>query len=120
MNKRIVGTKYEQIAADFLKQKNIQILEMNYRCRAGEIDLIVRDGNYLVFVEVKYRSTDKNGYPEEAVTKKKQKIISFVSKYYCFSHNLSESTPIRFDVVSICGTHIRWLKHAFDFQYGFF
>ena len=56
-NNRAVGTAYEQIAGRFLEKKGFQILEYNYRCRAGEIDLIARDREYLVFCEVKYRRT---------------------------------------------------------------
>ena len=61
MNKRKTGTEYEELAARWLIEKGYEILEKNYRCRIGEIDLIARDGRYLVFVEVKYRSDEKAG-----------------------------------------------------------
>ena len=57
MNRRRTGTAYEIMAADYLKTQGYQIIKQNYRCRLGEIDLIARDGPYLVFVEVKYRAT---------------------------------------------------------------
>ncbi len=56
-NKRQTGAAYEEQAARFLLEQGYQILERNYRCRQGEIDVIARDGSYLVFVEVKYRSS---------------------------------------------------------------
>ena len=66
MNKRKTGQEQEVKAACFLKTQGYQILERNYRCKKGEIDLIAREGQYLVFVEVKYRSTNESGLPEEA------------------------------------------------------
>ena len=69
-NNRAVGTAYEQIAGRFLEKKGFQILEYNYRCRAGEIDLIARDREYLVFCEVKYRRTKSAGSELEAVDTK--------------------------------------------------
>ena len=67
MNKRKTGAEYEELAARWLTGTGFEILEKNYRCRIGEIDLIARDGRYLVFVEVKYRSDEKAGDPSEAV-----------------------------------------------------
>ena len=74
-NKRMEGSRYEKLAARYLEQKGMDILELNYRCRTGEIDIIARDGEYLVFVEVKYRSGASFGDPSEAVTAKKQERI---------------------------------------------
>ena len=61
-NTRSTGSCYERKAADYLKQQGLFILRYNYRCRFGEIDLIARDGEYLVFVEVKYRKDNSSGY----------------------------------------------------------
>ena len=66
MNKRVVGDIKENIAADYLKKNNYTILEKNFRCRIGEIDIIAKDEKYLVFVEVKYRNSQTFGYPTEA------------------------------------------------------
>lgn len=71
MNKRKTGQEQEAKAACFLKTQGYQILEQNYRCKRGEIDLVAREGQYLVFVEVKYRSTNESGLPEEAVDLRK-------------------------------------------------
>ena len=61
MNKREVGSCYEELAAVCLQKKGYRIIERNYRCRQGEVDLVCRHGRYLVFVEVKYRSTGRMG-----------------------------------------------------------
>lgn len=116
MNKRSVGTKYEQQAKDFLIKNGVKILEENYRNRSGEIDLIGKDGDYTVFFEVKYRSTNQNGHPLEAVTYAKQKQISKVADYYRIVKRLSEFTPVRFDVIAILGDEITWVKNAFYYQ----
>ena len=65
-----------------LKKKGYRILEANFRCRFGEIDLIARDGAYLVFIEVKYRSSLKDGDSLEAVNRRKQRKIIRVAEYY--------------------------------------
>lgn len=73
MNRRKEGAYYENLVAEYLKTQGYEILEKNYRCRIGEIDLIAKEGETLVFVEVKYRRDDKMGNPKEAVDRKKQK-----------------------------------------------
>lgn len=113
-NKRAVGGHYERLAAGYLQDHGAVILERNYRCRSGEIDLIVRDGRYLVFVEVKYRRDAGKGYPEEAVDCYKQQHIFRAAQYYLYSNRYGENTPCRFDVVSIMGSEIRWIRDAFQ------
>ena len=66
-NKRKTGAEYEEKAASWLEKQGMRILEKNYRCREGEIDLVAMDGSYLVFVEVKYRRDQHAGHPAEAV-----------------------------------------------------
>lgn len=112
-NKRSLGSEKERIAAEYLKEQGYCILEMNFRCRQGEIDLIARDGRYLVFIEVKYRTDGRAGAPEEAVSRAKQRTILQVAKYYLYRHRLPESTPCRFDVVGITGEKIRLIRDAF-------
>ncbi|MCR5031525.1 MAG: YraN family protein [Lachnospiraceae bacterium] len=114
-NKRTIGTEYEEKAATYLKQQGLSILEKNFRNRFGEIDLIGKDGNYLVFIEVKYRFDEKKGLPMEAVSFRKQKTICKVSDYYRMLHQIPEETGIRFDVVSIENNAISWYKNAFDY-----
>ena len=116
-NKRKIGREKELIAAGYLQDRGYRILEMNFRCRQGEIDLIARDGRYIVFIEVKYRADRRAGEPEEAVNRGKRRTIIQVAKYYLYLHRLSENTPCRFDVVGIIGEEIRLTKNAFETEY---
>lgn len=115
MNKRAVGTAYEKLAGEYLKQQGYEILEYNFRCRMGEIDIVAKEGDYLVFVEVKYRSGRQKGSPLEAVDTRKQRIISKVASYYCLTHGYGETTPCRFDVAAICGEEYTLVKNAFEY-----
>ena len=113
MNTRQTGNVYEQMAADYLEKQGMRILERNFRCRQGEIDLIGMDGQYLVFVEVKYRKTARNGMPAEAVVHIKQQRIRYTAQFYLYSRHYREDMPCRFDVVSILGDQINWIRDAF-------
>ena len=114
-NKRMEGSRYEQLAARYLEQKGMDVLELNYRCRTGEIDIIARDGGYLVFVEVKYRRNDKMGDPKEAVDRKKQKKISMTASYYLMRECGRMDIPCRFDVAAVLGEQIEVVKNAFEY-----
>ena len=113
-NKRQTGAAYEQIAAAHLLSMGYEILECNYRCKMGEVDIIARDGEYLVFVEVKYRTNIRKGYPLEAVSIQKQKTISKCALHYMMMNHLSD-VSVRFDVVGILGDKKEHIKNAFDF-----
>lgn len=113
-NKRKTGSFYEKSAADFLVRRGCQLLAMNFYCRFGEIDLIVKDGCYVVFCEVKYRKNSDCGFPSEAVTLKKQKTLSKCAMYYLTVYGFSYM-DIRFDVISILNEEFRWIRGAFDF-----
>lgn len=113
MNRRSTGTIYEQSAARFLEEQGYRILEKNFRCRQGEIDLIALDGETVVFVEVKFRRDDRMGDGAEAVDRKKQKRIVGCARYYLFLHGEYASSPCRFDVVSVSGEEITLLRDAF-------
>lgn len=115
MNKRKLGFAKEDEAARFLTECGLKILELNYSNRFGEIDIIARDGDYTVFVEVKYRKTASSGYPEEAVGFTKARRISKVADYYRVCKKLSGDAPVRFDVVAVEGDNIRWYKDAFSY-----
>ena len=112
-NKRQTGARKEELAADYLKRQGVRILEMNYRCRQGEIDLIGRDGEFLVFFEVKWRRDGRSGYAAEAVDKRKQKRICRVSDMYRMFKGFDDDTALRYDVVAIDGDGIDWIKNAF-------
>lgn len=113
MNSREKGARYEEAAAVYLQNQGYQILERNFRCRQGEIDLIARDREYLVFVEVKYRRTSRQGEPAEAVGPKKQLRIRKTAAYYLYLHRIPESVLCRFDVVAVGGDRIRLIQNAF-------
>ncbi len=115
MNNRAKGTYYEGVASEYLCSQGFRILERNYRCRMGEIDLVCKDGSCLVFVEVKYRTTQHQGGAFMAVDKKKQHRISRVAAYYLLEHGLGEWTPCRFDVVAIDGDEIALVRNAFEY-----
>ena len=114
-NNREVGTDYEEKAAEILKTHGYQILEKNFRCRMGEIDIIARDGEYLVFCEVKYRKGAAMGHPSEAVGVRKQRVISKCAAWY-LAKNGMDGTACRFDVVSIEGRDITLIKNAFEYM----
>jgi putative endonuclease len=90
----------ESLAVKHLKARGCEILAQNYRARRGEIDLIVRDGEFTVFVEVKTRRSLKFGLPQAAVTLQKQRQISKVALAYLQAQNLLDA-PCRFDVIAI-------------------
>lgn len=117
MNTRKKGAEYEQAAAAYLENHGVRILECNYRNRRGEIDLIGKDGEYTVFIEVKYRKNNEKGSPTEAVNFTKQRTICKVADYYRMTHGMGEFTAIRYDVVAIEGDQITWYKNAFAHIY---
>lgn len=113
-NCRQIGTQYERKAGDYLIKCGYEILEYNFRCRMGEIDIIARDGEYLVFCEVKYRSGEGQGDPAEAVDFRKQRRISKCAAYYLMIHGISD-VLCRFDVVSMKGETISLIRNAFEY-----
>ncbi len=102
----------------FLKKKGYRILEKNFRCALGEIDLIALESGDYVFIEVKTRQSEKLGYPEQAVGMKKQRKISQVALYYLQVKHLLDAKA-RFDVVAVTMSgakqDIKLIKNAFDF-----
>lgn len=113
-NKRAVGASKEDMACAYLKEQGFTILQRNFRSRTGEIDIVCREGRYLVFTEVKYRRTAKNGAPEEAVGPLKQRKIVETARFYLARFAVSPDTDIRFDVVAILGDHIMLIRNAFS------
>lgn len=114
-NRRRIGAAYEEKAAEYLCSKGYRILERNFRCRLGEIDLIAEDCGVLVFLEVKYRKSSRYGSPAEAVTPVKQKTICRVADFYRMSRRVPESKSCRFDVVAILGEQVQIYKDAFPY-----
>ena len=110
----------EGLAAQYLKEQGYQILEHNYRLRTGEIDLIAKEGDRTVFVEVKTRRTLKFGVPQAAVTPAKQKQISKIALSYLQTHDMLD-VPCRFDVIAIflssksTPPKLEHIQNAFEF-----
>jgi putative endonuclease len=93
------GTKGEQLAADFLVSKGFRVVCRNYRFGKSEIDLIVRRGDWLIFVEVKTRSSDEYGDPEQFVDRKKSRKVFQAAEHYIFSTDWQGH--VRFDIVAV-------------------
>lgn len=112
MNTRNIGKFYEDAACEYLRRHGITILERNFRCRQGEIDIIGRQKDCVIFVEVKYRRTNQCGEALGAVSFQKQKKICKCAAYYCMQHPWV--SHIRYDVIGITDTKIEWIQDAFD------
>ena len=93
------GKLGEEIAVNYLSDKGYEILERNWRNRHKEIDIIARDGKFLVIVEVKARKSDEYGNPDIAVTRQKQRLLISAANAYLFRNRLDIET--RFDIISI-------------------
>lgn len=112
-NKRKIGNEYETKAIEFLKNNGYRIIDRNFYCKQGEIDIIAKNDNYLVFIEVKYRKDMDKGHPVEAIDYKKKNRIIKSAKYYMYKNNIIDGQGIRFDVVAILGENIELIKDAF-------
>lgn len=107
------GERAEALAAEFLGSRGLTITARNYRCRFGEIDLIARDGDTLVFVEVRSRSDSSHGGAAASITAgKREKLLKTARHYLAGVRN---QPPCRFDAVLLTGTppRIEWIRNAF-------
>jgi putative endonuclease len=118
LTKIIKGKEGEKNAALFIKKNGYRIIETNYRCILGEIDIVASENGDLVFIEVKTRKSEELGYPEQAVGRKKQKKLSQLALWYLEKNKLTDINA-RFDVVAVTisasTNEIRLIKNAFDF-----
>ncbi|MGD2082776.1 MAG: YraN family protein [Chromatiales bacterium] len=111
------GAHAEDRALDHLRARGLVPVARNYRCRSGEIDLIMGERETLVFVEVRYRSSLTFGGPLESVTPAKQRRILAAARHYLQSHPEAGSRPCRFDVVAIsprASPPLLWVRDAFQ------
>jgi putative endonuclease len=112
------GSKWEQLAESFLNGRGLRTLERNFHCRMGEIDLVMLDGQTLVFTEVRYRANDRHGSGAESVTFAKQRRIINTAQNFLRFREHHPSQTCRFDVVSIGNEEgrplINWIRNAFD------
>ena len=116
-NTRNIGAQKEALAESYLTAAGLTVLEKNYKVRQGEIDIICRDGEYLVFVEVKYRKRGSLEDPLSAVDAIKQKRICQTADVYRYRHGIPPQTPVRYDVIGILGEEITWIQNAFPHRY---
>ncbi len=120
--RRQLGSDSESIARQYLEQRGYTLVQSNFRCRTGEIDLImekqIQKGRVLVFVEVRSRTSHIYGTPMETVNKSKQDKIRKVAAYYLYRNPQFQDHYCRFDVVSILWqsgqSKITWIEDAFQ------
>lgn len=112
---RQIGTACEQEACDYLILQGLKLIEKNYRCELGEIDLIMQDQDARVFIEVRYRRQEDYGDALESVTPRKQRKIIRTAQYYLQKNDLYDKIPCRFDVIAHDSDpkKIQWIKDAF-------
>lgn len=113
MNKRQLGADYEDKACEYLESKGYIILDRNFRNKNGEIDIIAKDKECLVFIEVKYRQNKTYGYSTEAVNYRKQAIIYRVAENYLSYKSEYYGMPCRFDVIGFDNDNLNHIKNAF-------
>jgi putative endonuclease len=115
---KILGSKGEDLAVQYLKKIGFKVIERNYHCSAGEIDLIAREGNTLVFVEIKARSSSEFGLPQDAVDRFKQRKMIDAARTFMAERHVTEDIAARFDVVAIhltpAGPRIELIRDAFQ------
>ena len=114
MNKRAIGTEYETKACRYLEDAGMKILARNFRVRIGEIDIIAMDGNVLVFVEVKFRSSTQYGGAEYAIPRGKQKTIMRVAQWFMAKNRIRPDALCRFDALLIDADEIIHVKNAWQ------
>ena len=108
------GAQAEELARDYLQRQGLKLLETNYRCRFGEIDLIFRDNKTTVFVEVRMRKNPNFGGAAASITAQKRQRLVHSAQHYL--QGSGRPPPCRFDVVllsSLDGAAIEWIKNAF-------
>lgn len=108
--KQELGKQGEDYTSKYLIDKGYEIIERNFSCKQGEIDIIAKDKDEYVFIEVKTRQSFKYGMPSEAVDENKQKHIIKATEYYIYSHKL-ENEYIRIDVIEIYKKNNKFYLH---------
>ncbi len=123
-NQLNIGEWAEQQAEQYLQQKGLKTKQKNYRCKVGEIDIVMTDRDSLVFVEVRSRKHKDYGSAFESVNRHKQQKLVRAAKHYLQANKLTDKIPCRFDVVSVSslaldtkqnnGSQIEWITNAFS------
>jgi len=112
----ILGNRAEKLAAKYLKKHQLTLVERNYRCKSGEIDLVMWHQDYLVFVEVRHRKSQHYGGALASVDQYKQAKLRRAAEHYLINHKHTDC-PARFDIVCINGNlnkpDYQWIQNAF-------
>ena len=115
MTTRATGRRAELLAKDFLRKQGLRPVEENWSCRHGEIDLIMREGDVLVFIEVRFRKNSRFGTPAATVGHTKQRRLVLAAHHYL--QRLGRQPPCRFDIIAITAEperQMEWIRNAFD------
>lgn len=117
VDRKAIGCRGEKQALDYLQLRGLVHLESNYLCKVGEIDLVMRDGDTLVFVEVRQRKNNLYGTPLETVSSAKKHKLRRTAEHFLLVRKISTRQALRFDVVGILGAganaQIDWVQNAF-------
>lgn len=116
--KQILGNQAERLAEQLLLKAGMRLLARNYRCKLGELDLVMRDADTVVFVEVRFRRTGQWGSAVETVDRRKQKRVIAAAQHYLLTHPHLADQSCRFDVIAADGSpadpaSYRWIREAF-------
>ena len=115
LNRRRLGAEQEQRARRYLERAGLRWVASNVHCRAGELDLIMRDGACWVFVEVRYRRDARYGGALASITRlKQQKLLRAAALWLAQRGGSFETVDCRFDIIAITGTALEWLPNAFN------
>ncbi len=114
----VKGRRAERLALRYLERQGLELIARNYRCRAGEVDLVMGHAGVIVFVEVRSRASPAFVSPKETVDRRKQQRLARVAAWFLSSHRGLAAHPVRFDVVSVTKPNYRarleWIRNAFQ------
>jgi len=118
MAHRDTGSRYENLAAEWLQARGLKLLASNFHCRRGEIDLIMEDGECLCFIEVKYRASKAFGGAVQAITRSKQQKLLMAAEHFLAGHPGHRNRPQRFDALLLQQVggkiEIDWIRNAIE------
>ena len=122
-NRQRIGGHAERRARDWLRERGLTTVAVNYRCRLGELDLVMLDGPTLVFVEVRWRRHGDYGGPLASVDARKQRRLTQAARHYLGHHPDQAQRPCRFDVLGLepgddGKIQYQWIQNAFYASYG--
>lgn len=114
------GSEAEYLACGYLEARGLKLLAANYRCRYGELDLVMRDGAQMVVVEVRSRRSDRHGAPEASITPRKRRSLMRAAQCFIRDNRQFNGMMLRFDVVGVltdaARARFRWIRNALQFD----